>query len=140
MTPSEHLAELGACREAKEWIAQYSDFRAAWLACPRADWLIWYTCKTRGYASVKPVVDRAVTRAQQYVGYDDVARVVAAYAAYAADADASYNAVLVASYVAYAAAYADDVYYAVDDRVAAAGREKKQQLADCRELLEYVQP
>ena len=34
--------DRGACREARVWLATQSDPRAAWEACERADWMIWY--------------------------------------------------------------------------------------------------
>ena len=41
----QHLTALGACEEAIEWAGAYMSLRAAWDACERADWLLWYAAR-----------------------------------------------------------------------------------------------
>ena len=41
----ERLKQLGACAEAIEFAARYRSPEAAWDACHRVDWLIWYAIK-----------------------------------------------------------------------------------------------
>jgi hypothetical protein len=36
------LIAQGACTEAVEWAKAYPTFKAAWHACPRGDWLLWW--------------------------------------------------------------------------------------------------
>jgi hypothetical protein len=45
------LKFLGACDEAREWVATQPDAATAWEACPRADWLVWLlgALHVRGY-------------------------------------------------------------------------------------------
>ncbi len=35
------LTRLGACKSSIEWAKIYNDFRDAWRACHRGDWLLW---------------------------------------------------------------------------------------------------
>lgn len=41
MTFAEHLIDIGACPEARDWAAGKTSTQA-WEECPRADWLIWW--------------------------------------------------------------------------------------------------
>lgn len=41
----ERLKQLGACAEAIEFASRYRSPEAAWDACHRVDWLIWYAIK-----------------------------------------------------------------------------------------------
>ena len=38
---SRKLKAIGACEEAVEWAAEQPDFPTAWLACERADHMLW---------------------------------------------------------------------------------------------------
>ena len=40
-----YLRSLGACTEAREWAEPYATLAEAWVACERADWLLWYAGK-----------------------------------------------------------------------------------------------
>lgn len=35
------ITSLGACNDAREWVATQPDAATAWASCPRADWLVW---------------------------------------------------------------------------------------------------
>jgi len=49
VTPlSELLVPLGACIEAVEWAKKYRTGNAAWKACKRGDWMLWYCGKNAG--------------------------------------------------------------------------------------------
>jgi hypothetical protein len=48
MTNRERLTSLGACHEAVEWVAKYKTPLAAWKACKRGDFLLWYCGKVSG--------------------------------------------------------------------------------------------
>ena len=41
----EHLSELGACLEAREWAGDRTP-QQAWGECERADWLLWWAART----------------------------------------------------------------------------------------------
>ena len=41
-----HLRAVGACAEAVGWAQGYRTFGAAWNACPRGDWLLWWLAHT----------------------------------------------------------------------------------------------
>ena len=36
-----------ACREAREWAAHFETLQAAWDACERGDWMLWYLWRTQ---------------------------------------------------------------------------------------------
>lgn len=36
------LQRMGSCREALEWCQGYDSPQAAWAACDRGDWMLWY--------------------------------------------------------------------------------------------------
>jgi hypothetical protein len=40
------LQEMNACQEAVDWCQDYEGLEAAWLACERADWMLWLIGKT----------------------------------------------------------------------------------------------
>ena len=125
MNLPDYLRSLGACPEAREWAEPYATLAEAWVACERADWLLWYAGK-RGVdrkilvraacacaRTVLPYVPvgedrphRAIEMAERWCdGLATLQEVgAAAYAAYAA-ADA-------AAYAAYAAAYSANAYAA----------------------------
>lgn len=42
------LVALGACPDAIRWARNYPTFDAAWSACERGDWLLWYACRVSG--------------------------------------------------------------------------------------------
>ena len=42
------LEKLKACQEAVEWSRQFKSGQAAWDACERGDWLLWYAAKMDG--------------------------------------------------------------------------------------------
>jgi len=46
--PAEHLRSLNACSEAVEWASKYRTRSAAWKACKRGDWMLWYCSKNAG--------------------------------------------------------------------------------------------
>ena len=49
MTVSERLKALDACREAVEWSERFGDDeQAAWDACERGDWMLWYCGRVSG--------------------------------------------------------------------------------------------
>jgi len=56
---TERLIAAGACQNAVKWARGYRTFRAAWLACQRADWLLWWA----GQAARTTVERRRVMRA-----------------------------------------------------------------------------
>ena len=39
------LSDLSACRDAAEYCAKFDTLEAAWLACERGDWLLWFSAK-----------------------------------------------------------------------------------------------
>ena len=39
------LRKINACSEAVDWV-DGMDFKKAWETCERADWMLWYMCKT----------------------------------------------------------------------------------------------
>lgn len=41
-SPLTIITALGACRDAREWAADYPDLQTAWNACARGDWLAWW--------------------------------------------------------------------------------------------------
>ena len=45
MNLPDYLRSLGACTEAREWAEPYATLAEAWVACERADWLLWYAGK-----------------------------------------------------------------------------------------------
>ena len=130
MNLPDYLRSLGACPEAREWAEPYATLAEAWVACERADWLLWYAgkrgvdrrllvraacaCARTALPHVPPGEDRprlAIELAEAWCnGRATIVEVrTAAYAAYAAyaaadaaDADAD------AAYAAYAAADAAD--------------------------------
>ncbi len=38
-----YLANLHACEDAIKWVGDRTSFSAAWKACPRGDWLLWFS-------------------------------------------------------------------------------------------------
>ena len=40
------LIDLGACAGARAWASNYPTLRDAWLACDRADWMLWLVAYT----------------------------------------------------------------------------------------------
>ena len=42
------LTKLGACPEAVEWASKYRSKQAAWAACKRGDWMLWFCGKKSG--------------------------------------------------------------------------------------------
>ena len=44
----EKLEKLSACREAVEWARGHPNAKAAWQACDRGDWMLWYLGKLAG--------------------------------------------------------------------------------------------
>ena len=48
MTNRERLTKLGACHEAVKWAAKYKTPLAAWKACKRGDFLLWYCGRVAG--------------------------------------------------------------------------------------------
>ena len=47
-THIEALNDLGACKEAVEYAAQFPSLRAAWDACERGDWMLWLAGRNAG--------------------------------------------------------------------------------------------
>lgn len=45
MTLQDHLKNIGACEEARQWAGTRSALEA-WEQCERADWLLWWAAKT----------------------------------------------------------------------------------------------
>jgi hypothetical protein len=41
MNLRDYLHKLSACKEAREWAAQYDTLDEAWSACPKGDWMLW---------------------------------------------------------------------------------------------------
>jgi hypothetical protein len=37
----EQLQRIGACRDAVSWSVEQADLKTAWVACDRADWMLW---------------------------------------------------------------------------------------------------
>ena len=47
MTPLDRLlTRLGACEDARTWTKTQPNIPAAWKACERADWMLWFLAKT----------------------------------------------------------------------------------------------
>ena len=136
MNLQEHLASIGACREARKWCEKHATTaREAWAKCDNPQWGIWWVAQVHGWKAIDPVIRRAVLRATR--GYaaaamdkanlpEHAARLralasdatfaeirSAAYAAYAATADAT--AAYAAAYAAYAANAANAAAYAAYD-------------------------
>jgi hypothetical protein len=49
-TPITHLQEIGACSEARSWVAagKFRSLEAAWKACDNPRWLLWYADRKAG--------------------------------------------------------------------------------------------
>jgi hypothetical protein len=49
-TPVQLLSEIGACSDAIAFVrdGKFRTLQAAWTACPRGDWLLWYAGKKSG--------------------------------------------------------------------------------------------
>jgi hypothetical protein len=49
-TPTTHLQEIGACSEARNWVAagKFRSLEAAWKACDNPRWLLWYASRKAG--------------------------------------------------------------------------------------------
>ena len=49
-TPITHLAEVGACSEARQWVAdgKFKSLEAAWKKCDNPRWLLWYAGRKSG--------------------------------------------------------------------------------------------
>ena len=130
MNLPDYLRSLGACPEAREWAEPYATLAEAWVACERADWLLWYAGK-RGVdrrllvraacacaRTVLPYVPvgedrphRAIEMAERWCDGRATLQEVSAAAADAADAaayaaadaaDAAADAADAAAYAAYA--------------------------------------
>ena len=48
MTNRKRLEAMGACCDARDWAANYKTPQAAWDACERGDWLLWYCGRVAG--------------------------------------------------------------------------------------------
>ena len=117
----ERLRKLGACSEAIRFAKQYDTQQAAWEACERGDWLLWYAGAVSGgprSQSRKTLVLAACACARlalQYVVNGETRPLVAIETAEAwakgeggvtlADVRNAANAAAYAAYAAYAAAY-----------------------------------
>ena len=42
------LTEMGACEQAIDFATEFPSLEAAWLACERGDWMLWYVSKLEG--------------------------------------------------------------------------------------------
>ena len=122
--------EHRACAEARTWLTTQSDPRAAWEACERPDWLIWYArrrgagrktlvriacdCARTALPFVPKGEDRprlAIETTERWlVGEATIEEVRSARNA----ADATTAADAAAADAAYAAAYAADAAYAAN--------------------------
>ena len=125
------LQALGACSEAGAFAAGFPSLRAAWQACPRPDWLLWYAgranvsrrtltlvacaCARDALKHVAPGEGRplaAIEAAEQWarregVTLEQVRKAAANATAYAANVTANAaNAANAAANAAYAAATA----------------------------------
>jgi len=124
------LSAKHACVEAVRFAEGYESFKAAWDACPRGDWLLWWISKTiaakqgperRRLVRVAcqcarlalPYVEagetrplRAIEIAERWANGDESVTLAEVRAAYDAAADAAAAAASYASYAAYYAAYA----------------------------------
>lgn len=57
MTPlQQQLRRLGSSQECIDWAADYPDFPAAWKACPRGDWMIWWLIGTGTEVRSWPII------------------------------------------------------------------------------------
>lgn len=137
------ITKFNPCKEALKFRANYPDFKSAWKACPRGDWMLWIaqkvevdllilttakaTCANTVKHLMKDKRSKTAIKVALAFGKGKAGRVEldkaadAAYAAYAYDAyDAS--AADAAAYAAYAdvadaadaAAYAASAYDAYD--------------------------
>lgn len=144
---STHLREIRACDEAKEW-ATGKSFEEVWTTCDRGDWMLWLAKKMQdkeGWGDLRNLTMakvkcaslvthlmkderslNALAVAERFANGEATkdeldAAAYAAYAAYAdayadaADADAYADAY--AAYAAYAAAYAYAAYAAARTNV-----------------------
>jgi hypothetical protein len=50
------LKFLGACDDAREWVATQPDAATAWASCPRADWLVLLLLKMSSMGAISPRV------------------------------------------------------------------------------------
>ena len=112
---SDSLERHGACAEAVTWARGFDSFDAAWAACERGDWMLWWAGRVSGPPD-SPSRRRLVAAAQEcareawpYITDGDTAlmislcdHVVSEYLAGRAELDD----VRSAAYAAYAAAYA----------------------------------
>jgi len=123
------LSAKHACVEAVRFAEGYESFKAAWDACPRGDWLLWWISKTIAAkqgperrrlvrvacqcarlallyvqaSETRPL--RAIETAERWANGDESVTLAEVRAAYDAAADAA-AAASAASYAAYYAAYA----------------------------------
>ena len=127
------LAEMHACDSAVQWVRSggYKTLSAAWRACPRGDWMLWFAGKKSGdpesegrrrlviaacecarlalpYAKSPTVLICIETAEKWSRGEATIEQVHEARRNAAADAYAAYAAAAAAA--AYAAAAADDAY------------------------------
>ena len=50
ITPADQLSEVGACSDAVQFVRQgkFCTLQAAWDACERGDWMLWWAGKKSG--------------------------------------------------------------------------------------------
>ena len=128
------ITKFNPCKEALKFRANYPDFKSAWKACPRGDWMLWIaqkvevdllilttakaTCANTVRHLMKDKRSKTAIKVALAFGKGKAGRVEldkaadAASAAYAADAAA--YAAYAAAYAAYAASAAAYAAYAAD--------------------------
>ena len=164
------LSAKHACVEAVQFAEGYESFKAAWDACPRGDWLLWWISKTIAAkqgperrrlvrvacqcarlallyvqaSETRPL--RAIETAERWANGDESVTLAEVRAAYDAAADAAAAAASAASYAAYvAAAYAAYAAAAAAAAAAyaayaAAAAARSQMLARCAEIVRAEYP
>jgi len=164
------LSAKHACVEAVRFAEGYESFKAAWDACPRGDWLLWWISKTIAAkqgperrrlvrvacqcarlallyvqaSETRPL--RAIETAERWANGDESVTLAEVRAAYDAAADAAAAAASAASYAAYvAAAYAAYAAAAAAAAAAyaayaAAAAARSQMLARCAEIVRAEYP
>ena len=101
------LKRAGACREAVEWAGQYPTLQAAWDACERGDWMLWWVGLSKRASAAAAGAARAARAATEaaWASWAAARAARAAGAAWAAEAAAERAAERAAARAAEAAAF-----------------------------------
>ena len=133
MNLQEHLASIGACREARKWCEKHATTaREAWAKCDNPQWGIWWVAQVHGWKAIEPVIRRAVLRATR--GYAAAAMDKANLPEHAARLRALASDATFADIRSDAAHAASAAAHAASDAYDARSREIGYQLSDLREF------